>query len=375
MRSPWTPDYLSVNGGGGSENAQAEMGQTSAQSPAVQNLVAAILSSGAPSSFRLTGDKDFNSAGATADLVGAQCLLGVSRQDAASRSDNNLDSPIFGRYDLSNPDNFPAYLESVHKRHSSGGELDEQDIATSRALLHNYYGYPMGEQRGTAEQLRGNADAGGFDAHARALNAFGNASPEERQNRYSFYSGIRLADGGNPRGRYVDVNRDGRTVRVNWDPGFSDLAGQLGVSADEALRKTDFDVYQAALNAALDTDGVNSININGAWRPSYSDYRSIAGHSPPVRYDDNSMHISSRALDINKINNVAINNGGYHNNLPANPEPDIVTRFSNNIVATPGVRQTFQPWRMWKNTLQDNTTNNAANSNAYLHRNHLHFGF
>jgi hypothetical protein len=296
--------------------------------------------------------------------------------------------PLSNLYDLSDQASFKDYLNTINARSENGLSLDPQDIATSKALLFYYYGYSMGEQRGTADQLRGSLDDQSSPAYMRALKAFNQASDTEQQSRYDFYSNIQVvtdAATNITRGRYVDVTRDDRTIRVNWDRTFSNTAEALGVSADEALRKTDFDVYQAAVNAAFATDSVRSFNINGAWRPHPVDYATITGKQSPLP-NTRSQHISSRALDINMINDIVVNNGGYISHIPSLPEPDILKKFTDNLLQQNGVRQIFQSWRMWGNVADsfiknsDVIRNNKGeiimrNENAILHKNHLHFGF
>ncbi|HEX7642970.1 MAG TPA: hypothetical protein VF472_12255 [Burkholderiaceae bacterium] len=295
--------------------------------------------------------------------------------------------PLIASFDVSDRANHRAYLKAVNAQIASGSTVDPLDISTSKSLLFYYYGYPMGEQRGTtAAQLAGRVDDQSSPAFVRAITAFSQASDRELHDRYEFYSNIHPvldANGNVTRGRYVDVTQDDRTIRITWDKTFASVAGSLGVSADEALRKTDFDVYSAAIDAAFKTDGVTSFRINGAWRPHPNDYQAITGGTSPLP-NVNSPHISSRALDINLINGVDVNNYGYTNHSPARDEPDIVERFTDNLLDEPGMRQIFQPWRMWKNVHHDYVDNSdvMVNSqgqtvgfgNATLHKNHLHFG-
>lgn len=315
---------------------------------------------------------------------------GTSQIDTPSAVDGSSGS-LTGQYDLTDKSNFKAYLNAVNDQRLSGVSLDPQDIATSKALLFYYQGYAMGEQRGTADQLIGNLNYQSSHAFSQAIDSFSKSTDTEQQNRYDFYSNIKAefsSNGQATRGRSVDVTRDDRTIHIKWDKSFSDVGGNLGVSADEALRKTDFEVYQAAINAAFKTDGVTSFNINGAWRPHPVDYAAIRGTPSPLP-NARSQHISSRALDINMINDVSINNRGYTNHAPNYAEPDIVQRFTNNLRDESGIRQIFQPWRMLGNasniearfTLNRDVTVNSRSqltatpdANAILHKNHLHFG-
>ncbi len=298
-------------------------------------------------------------------------------------------APLTDQFDLSDKGNFKDYLQAVQKRAAQGLPLDSQDIATSKALLFHYYGYAMGEQRGTAQQLRANLNAEMSPALGRALDAFGKSSADEQRNRYDFYSNLQAIsnpDGSLGRGRTINVTRDGRTITLRWDPAFSNLAatGPLKVSEDEALRKTDFDVYKSVVDAAFKTDGVQSLNINGAWRPHPEDFLAIVGHPEP-HANVKSAHITSRALDVNRVNDVNIYNQGYVDHRPAVEEPDIVKRLTANLLGQPGARQIFQPWHLWNDVATDDAVNNPdvlnikdprslPFDNAILHQNHLHFG-
>jgi hypothetical protein len=147
-------------------------------------------------------------------------------------------------------------------------------------------------------------------------------------------------------------------------------------------------VYKAAVDAGFKTDGVRSFNINGAWRPHPDDYAAIMRTPSPLS-NRNSTHISSRALDINMINDVAVNNGGYVNHAPSSTEPDIVKQFTDKLRQETGVRQIFQPWRMLYKASNSTFpfTDNAdviknhqdaiisRDENSILHENHLHIGF
>lgn len=253
----------------------------------------------------------------------------------------------------------------------------------------------MGEQRGTAEQLKGNLNNQQSLGLTRSLDAFNQASADERQQRYDFYSNIKTKFDGNgnaTRGRYVDVAREGRTVRVEWSGNFSDWAGHIGVSANEALRKTDFDVYQSAVNAAFKTEGVTSFTINGAWRPSFDDYKAAyevmksqgsagvtlkAMSSVIDKYRSHPwsiQHVTSRAIDINQVENVNIINTVYTNKGPKLMEPDIVREFTDNLINETNSRQLFQPWRMWVDTHGKFRVNLNSTSIETRHKDHLHFG-
>ncbi|HWW07585.1 hypothetical protein, partial [Collimonas sp.] len=292
-------------------------------------------------------------------------------------------------YDLSDKANFSDYLNAVNQSQVNGQVLDPQDISTSKALLFNYYGYSMGEEKYSSaesgsvkEQLAGSLSDQSSPAFTRALGAFSQTSTDQQQQRYDFYSNIQTVynvNGQATNGRYVDMSQSDRTIRINWDPTFANTANAVGVTADEALRKTDFEVYHAATSAAFNTDGVNSININGAWRPSPSDYAAITGRTSPLP-NAHSPHISSRAIDINMINDIRINNGGWDNNHNVIiDEPNIVEDFTDNLAAQSGVRQIFQPWSTAiKITNGDNhglNPNLGISANDRLHGNHLHFGF
>jgi hypothetical protein len=299
----------------------------------------------------------------------------------------------FERYDLNSQEGRHLFFGQT-KTDFDAGTLGAQQASTAKAMLFHYYGYSMGENLGSSTAaLEGSLQsAGSTDAAlGRALAGYSGNDVATNRERYDLYSNIQVVydNGVATRGRTVDVVRDDgascRRVTLNWTQNFSNVAGEVGVSADEALRKTDFDVIKASINTAFATDGVRSFNINGAWCPHPADYKAILGKTSPLT-NPTSEHISSRALDINAINGVPVNNGGYVNHAPRLTEPNIVERFTDNLLNQNGVTQIFQPWRMWANTSKDSVANSdvkrnqtgqitGPNANATLHKDHLHFGF
>lgn len=67
-----------------------------------------------------------------------------------------IDGPLRDLYDLSNKSNMGDYLNSVNQQRMNGIQLEPEDIATSKAVLFHYYGYPMGEDHGASAQMAGN---------------------------------------------------------------------------------------------------------------------------------------------------------------------------------------------------------------------------
>jgi hypothetical protein len=297
---------------------------------------------------------------------------------------------IRDNYDLSGTKGFDAYLRDIQARNAANEMLSSDDIATSKALLFHYYGYAMGTSRGTNEaDLTGSLDGTASPAFTRALNGYVAVTDANNLARYGFYSNIQNefdANGNATRGRYVDVTRDGRTVRVGWSSDFSNLAKDVGVDANEALRKTDFDVYQKVTNAAFATPNVTGFTINGAWRPNADDYVQIRGSLPtgftkPWGPD----HISSRAVDINRLDFVdangekwyhTINNEGTQARVaPEYEMPQIVSQFSDNLRAQGNWKQEFDPWVMRSSPRVDKVDNTNQPGNQWLHRNHIHIAY
>jgi hypothetical protein len=58
-----------------------------------------------------------------------------------------------------------------------------------------------------------------------------------------------------------------RTIDVDYTTNVAQRAGNVNVSEEEALAKTDWRVYRSALNAAFATNDLGGFTINGAWRP------------------------------------------------------------------------------------------------------------
>jgi hypothetical protein len=290
---------------------------------------------------------------------------------------------------LPNQSNFKDYLNAVNAQRIAGAELDSQDIATSKVLLFYYQGYSLVEEHGTKAQLAGNLDDQYSPGLGRALHSCSESSDSEQRNRYDFYSNIQTdyAVTQATRGRSVQVIRDNRSVQINWTRDFSTWAAQVGVSADEALRKTDFEVYQGIIDAAFDTVGVKSVDINGAWRPSFSDYKAAyqemkndpnasqqavatmgAVVSKYSAHPWSQQHVTSWAVDINSINGIDVNNKSHHD------EPALVRDFTNNLVDGNDGGIVWGPWRMWNNTNGTSYNNKGANTDQSRHNNHIHYG-
>jgi hypothetical protein len=300
-------------------------------------------------------------------------------------------------FDLSDKNNWGTYLDAVNQQRALGIDLSAQDISTSKALLHHYYGYAMGESTlgntagmtsvDAAARLNGSLDDQMSAGLERALNYFSGLTGMQRAERSDFYSNITVgASGGNSRS--IKLTRDGRTVRIDWDKTFADRAGQVGVGADEALRKTDFSVYKAVADAAFATDGVSSLNISSAWRPVFKDFDAVRGMlaaeglggsaralSMATARPWSDAHPSARGVDINRINQERVNNNGFTNGVPNRAEPDIVSDYTDNLSKIPGRSQIIQPWRIWMKPGQVTPDpNTGTGSTQQGHANHLHYG-
>ncbi|RCS59185.1 hypothetical protein, partial [Parvibium lacunae] len=367
-----------------------------------------------------SGDPYADPQGVTASSVGAQRRVSRSQQhefSTESRGTAGIKNPDatdpFERFDLDTHEGRDKFFRQT-KVNFAAGTLGSEQAMAAKAMLFHYYGYSMGENLGNTTailegslQLTGPNDA----ALGRALNAYASSGPAAGRERYDFYSNIQVVydeNGIATRGRTVDVVREGRTVTLNWTQDFSTWAGHVGVSADEALRKTDFSVYKALQNAAFKTPDVISLDMNGAWRPAFADYRAIydAQRQDPNANQANvaamkavidgrpkgldgqpkpwsPAHVNSRGIDINSINGVAVRNTIYNNGVPRNAEPAIISAFTDNLLNEPGTRQIFQPWRMWANVPkylnlpsaeQIPEVNKGRSDNEKLHNNHIHYG-
>jgi hypothetical protein len=167
---------------------------------------------------------------------------------------------------------------------------------------------------------------------------------------------------------------------MTWAPSFANLAQNVGVSPDEALRKTDFTVYQAVSDAAFDTPELASLRINGAWRPSPADYQSVNGKKLPDGFRKwwSPAHVTSTALDINLVNGFDVNGGSYNAGHASRPEPPVISDFIDNLASRPNSSQLFSPWQMNSHITDpfEFSTNQGRkdNANELIHENHIHFG-
>ena len=312
----------------------------------------------------------------------------------ASRTAVTLDDlgnpvgPLTNLYDLSDQANHSDYLNAVNRRIVNGLPLDAQDISTSKAILFHYQGYSMGAveasasaNRTVSQQLAGNLDSETSAPFLSAMGRFAASSPSEQTERYNFYSNIHVVydqNGSATNARTVDLAQGDRTITLNWSPDFADLAHKVGVGPDEALRKTSFSVYQSVKDAAFSTDGLDSLTINGAWRPSVADYKAINGEHLPAGFSGwwSPAHVSSNGVDINNINGGAVNGGNYTNHHASTTESSLISNFIDNLATTSNSHQIFSPWQM-NADIRDNfvfATNSGVSHNEKIHGNHIHFG-
>lgn len=343
----------------------------------------------------VSGGTPAPAAGSPTDTAALQKVLDKSAQTAAKPTsmivldgDGNPVPSILSNYDnFQSRGDYVDYLKEVQQAVASGQAISPDDLRTSKSFLFWQFGYAMGAHSGTKDDLVGDlGEINVTDAYKSALNSFVSQDDQTINKRYDFYSNIQdVSD--NSRERYVDMARDGRTIRLTWSADFSQLAKDVGVGADEALRKTDFSVYDSVENAAFATSGVRTLQINGAWRPAPADYFEAVHHWPSWVTDTHHPwgpdHVSSLAVDINMLNGQPINNGGYTNHSPSQPESDLIGDFTDNLLNSPNSRQMYQPWRMWNDVNTDYTPNSDVRPdaqghqvgwpNAVLHRNHIHF--
>jgi hypothetical protein len=349
--------------------------------------------SGAGESIQLAAGKGFS-----LNRTQQNELWRESRGLAGIRNPDATDP--FERYDLDTHEGRHQFFGQT-KADFDAGTLGAQQASAAKAMLFHYYGYSMGENQGSSSAaLEGSLQSTGSNdaALGRALAGYSATDIATGRERYDLYSNIQVvydSNGAATRGRTVDVVRDGRTVTLNWTEDFSTWAGQVGVSADEALRKTDYSVYQAVQNAAFKTDGVTSLDMNGAWRPAFADYRAIydAQRKDPNanranvtamkavidRYQSDPWkmgHVTNRAIDIQSINGVPIQNTVYNKGVPRNAEPPIISAFTDNLLNESGTKQIIQPWRIWYNALssQSSVPNQGRLGTEARHNNHLHYG-
>jgi len=291
---------------------------------------------------------------------------------------------------------FKVYLDAVDERLGAGLPLEPEDVLTAKSLLFNKYGYPMGVQRGATADVIGGVDARDTPLFRRLVRNFCSLSAASQEARCEFYSGIKPLAGN---ARKSTVSRGGRSMAVLWRTDFANWAGDLGVSADEALRKTDFDVYRHLLDAAFAVPAMDSLTINGAWRPLFADYKRTyealvedpaadAGKLQRMRrYASkkkgwSEAHVTSRALDLSDLNKVRIETSygpvkdcsGKIVNAPRSAEPELVQQFTAALLALRGYQSVLQPWRLWYAASREAVINRGAAGVQHDHRHHLHYG-
>ncbi|MCK9689518.1 hypothetical protein [Scleromatobacter humisilvae] len=327
------------------------------------------------------------------------------------------------------------YLLALQARTASTGAIAPQDLAKSKTILFQDYGYPMAGTRLASDQLSalsasarvgspGTADYAARVAHRDAVREhakaslrgnlddtnvtpdylasmkdFAGSTPERRAARFDFYSKIEVTSRAGARA--VDVTRGDRTIKVSFAPDVSGWANAAGVPTADALRKTDFAVYEKAIDAAFATPGMTGFTINGAWRPAPSDVTAMG--MTPSSHNEGSLHITSWAVDINAITyadaqgqkwTYDINNAPEDGTAAYQRVPDshpsryetttdrdnaVYQAFYDNFYAQKGTeRELFDPWQMWADhgTYAGHPDNSptvlSISNNDFLHHNHLH---
>jgi len=258
--------------------------------------------------------------------------------------------------DLSTREGMDNFLREVRAKNVMGGELTPAEVVTAKALLSDKYGYAMGELRGNQADLAESLDETRTAAFTRALENYAGNSAAQNQERFDLYSNIKVTydeNGNETNGRYVDITRDGRTIRMNWDSNFAALGNQMGISTDEALRKVDFRAYKDFADAAFQSGVRNSITMNGGWRPTKEDLLSYfgsedaasqalarSGFSPNLKNYQDGPHMDGRGLDFNLLDGTSVNRVTFNS-----PQPDIVRDFSYALKNIGGDNsQVIGPW-------------------------------
>jgi len=192
-------------------------------------------------------------------------------------------------------------------------------------------------------------------------------NPGINDERYDFYSNIQVqkdAKGNPTEGRYVDITRDNRTVRITWEASAAANARNAGIGTDEAIRRTEYGTYRALVNGAFDTSNLTEVGISGGWRPG------PAGDP----------HAEGRALDLSYVrSNVegrvvtdyfADPNRGA--GLPQTAEPMAIRNFTNSMSRQEGVNQIIQPWRYIPRGETEFVPNRGRLDIELQHRGHGH---
>lgn len=255
------------------------------------------------------------------------------------------------------------YIEYVQSRQAAG-IASEPEIRQAQRLLYDY-GYRLGSLGDGASTVGG--ITGIFNRETgRSMSEFlrnETNDPIDHAFRHQVYSGIReTSDNGRTTTIRIENENGPRELTLNWAGGrgethFANRAMMAGVSSDEALRKTDWFVLKQVINAGFATPDVESITINGAWRPPSNKVMS--------------EHPGGNSLDILRLNNQKINRS-------EGAEPKLVADFTNNLRLQPGAWSLYQPWRLWGGNTgapiwATGVPNTSRNPLQVLHLDHLHY--
>ncbi|WP_237057157.1 DUF6531 domain-containing protein [Microbulbifer sediminum] len=240
------------------------------------------------------------------------------------------------------------------------------------------------------------SDLSGYIERGVGIGSFGNATAgafvESLKNHpelSAIYSGDFDADAGATYRRTVTVDRGEESIdfimresmannyreAVSEELGRSLTAEEAQQATIDAIRSVEPQVYLAVINSAFEADNIDSIGFS-------SGQRSTALHGANA-----SDHLTGRALDISRINGVAVNNGGYDNlGQPLNNEPAVQASFTDNLFESDVFDQVFTPYEVRygidgnidTNRIRSGAYNldisSARSDNNYVHRHHIHVG-
>lgn len=284
---------------------------------------------------------------------------------------------------------------------SKGMQASRDQRAGAQSVLYDS-GFALGEEfNATGKAVESNGQWGeNSQAAAAKYLANDKINPDINQKMYDFFSAVKDEykatpgdDGtvnwkatGNKYVNYIDGNR---SVRLTF------LGKEIQPSLDlgDVLRSTDYQVYQAAGRAALETGNIFELGINSTY--------CVPGESA-------SPHSLGKAIDILYIKYLPYEEAGSHTlflrdtqnkkldydikdinvnfkNSPNTYETDVVKDFSRNLFSlNPGVvSQVLQPWEIAERGASSWKPNNGGNGSIIkdqnpehwldaLHRNHLH---
>jgi len=297
-------------------------------------------------------------------------------------------------------DTFAAHRARLNDIFAETSNSSEADYTEGRRILRSY-GFRTGALEAElanqtltvdqkAELLRGEGTAALPYARA-SVRLFNDAPSAELAERAALF--------GNGNITRTSADGEDRTISFAFDANAATLSRGVGVSVEEARAKTSWAVYSSVIDAAFETEGLNSVRFNGLWRPTHQFFTSYFANSQAAAFAGMSsqqrtaaanavkaaagitagqawspQHTLGNSVDIDRVNGTAVHNGVTQlNQAIVTQQSALIGRFTDRL-ASQTHTGLYTPWRIYTNGTANFGGNVSTSGLHYNHRNHIHFG-